>query len=364
MKCLTQQPLDKNILTSTSAKCNPIFEIKKSVKEKPKIIRKKFDKKNTIKIIKKLMPLIGVVLLVYLIIDIGAAKIASTFLKISPIYILLSAILVVPRLLIRNTAWQIILKKQNINVSYLTSLKAFLIGYFYGTVTPGYIGQLMRIPYLKEKTNQPVGKLFINTIIEEAVHTFPIYIFMIVGAFLIAERIPAALPIACIILLADILIYIYFLKKERGEKTLNFLIKILIPKKFKSYFTSFVDTFYHDFPNLKYLIIPFLIAIPEWIMIYSQIYLLGVPLGIEVPYFDFLMLYAIANIISFIPITSAGLGFREGALVVLFGIYNVAPEKAIVISLAGHLVSDVLTGFYGLIISLFETRNKKHNITI
>jgi uncharacterized protein (TIRG00374 family) len=220
----------------------------------------------------------------------------------------------------------------------------------------------MRIPYLKEKTGEPTGKLFINTIVEEAVHTMSLYIMMIIGAILIADKYPEAVPYTIAVLVVLIFIYVFFIKKERGEKTFHILIRFLIPKKYKPLFTQFIDTFYTDFPQIRNLIAPFIIVIPTWIIIYSQIYILGLSLNIEVPYLVFLVLYPIANMIAFIPITSAGLGTREATLIFLFSFFNVAPEKTIVLSLAGHLITDVLTGFYGLLISFTEAKQSSENI--
>ena len=243
---------------------------KKRLNEGSINIHKLFDKKNLIRYLKKFIPLIGIILLIYLIINIGTDKIMSTFLKISPLYIVIAALLTIPRVLIRNYGWQIILKKQKIFVSYLTSLKIFLIGYFYGSVTPGYIGQLMRIPYLKEKTNEPTGKLFVNSFVEEVVHTLSLYFMMVIGAFLISDKIPEAFPFACIFLAATIAIYWFFVKKERGEKTFHIFIRLFIPKKLKSYFTRFVDTFYTDFPNIKGDDTQFLSKNPLYFLIFSS----------------------------------------------------------------------------------------------
>ena len=341
-----------------------IFSIKKMFKERTRKTGKLLNKDTIIKYTKRLMPLIGIFLLIYLIVDIGTDEIASTFLKISPFLIIISASLTLPRMLIRNYVWQIILKKQKINVSFITSLKIFLIGYFYGSITPGYVGQLMRIPYLKEKTNEPTGKLFVNLIVEEGIHTLSLYLMMIIGAFLIINKVPEIFLITCVFLVIILGAYGFFIKKERGEKTFHLLIKLLIPKKFKPYLTRFVDSFYKDFPSIKSLIYPFIIVIPSWIIIYSQIYILGLSLDIEVPYFEFLMLYSIANVVAFIPITSAGLGTREATLIFLFSFYGVSPEKALVLSLAGHLITDALTGFYGFIVSVVEARNNKKNMTL
>ncbi len=314
-------------------------------------------------ILKKGMPFIGIVLLLYLIFSIGTDKIVTTFLQLSPFYIVGAALLTFPRILIRNYGWQLILKQQKIEVSFGTSLKIFLIGYFYGSVTPGYSGQLMRIPYLKEKTDQPTGKLFVNTLVEEIIHTFSLYLMMIIGAFILIEYIPAIFPLACIFVGVSLIIYWFFINRDRGEKTFHFLIRFLAPKNLKLYFIRFVATFYQDFPNLKDLIYPFVVVIPTWIIIYSQIYILGLSLGIDIPYLVFLVIYPIANIVSFIPITSAGLGTREATVIFLLSFFGVSPEKAIVLSLAGHLLTDVLTGLYGLGISFFEARTTKKSLT-
>jgi uncharacterized protein (TIRG00374 family) len=325
-------------------------------------IRKMFHKNNLIQFFKKFMPVIGIILLLYIIVSVGTDKIVTTFLKIAPLYVILAASLTLPRILIRNIAWQRILKLQKIQLSFIQSLKIFLIGYFYGSITPAYMGQLMRIPYMKDKTKQPTGKLFINCIIETAVHTLSLYGMIVVGAFLVIDYFPEALPLAIILLISLLLFYGLFLKAERGEKIFHFLIKIFIPKRIKSMFTLFVNSFYKDFPDVKKLIIPFLLGIPTWIIIYSQIYILGLSLDIEVPYFIFLMIYPIANLVAFIPITSAGLGTREATLVFLFSFFGMAPEKAVVISLAGHLLTDVLTGIYGLFISFFEAKDKDKDL--
>ena len=309
---------------------------------------------------KKLIPLIGIILLIYIIYDIGLEKITDTFLQISPLFILISAALTIPRLFIRNTQWQYLLKSQKIFVSYWTSMKIFLISYFYGAITPGYLGLMIRIPYMKAATNQPFGKLFINSMAETAVHGLSLYIMMLLGALSVADQYPEIFYGAAIFFGASVLIYAFLIKQERGEKTFYFFIRLMVPKVLKPHLTRFVDTFYEDFPNIRQFIIPFLLGIPAWIIIYSQIYILSIPLDIEIPYFTFLVLYAIGNIVALIPITTAGLGTREAALIFLFGLYGVSPEKAVVISLAGHLLTDVLTGIYGFVISLMEARNVEH----
>jgi len=308
---------------------------------------------------KKFLPLIGIAIFVYIVYNLDIEKIIVVFLSINPIFIICSLTLTIPRLIIRNTAWQIIQKEQKITISFFQSLKIFLIGYFYGSITPGYIGQLMRVPYMKEKTGAPYGKLFVNSLMETIIHTLSLYGMMLIGALLVMGVLPELLYISgtWVVLLAIILFY--FVKRERGEKLFRLLIQYLIPKKLKTNLYRFVDTFYTDFPEIKKLLLPLILGIFTWIIIFSQEYIIVLALGIDIPYLYFLLLFPIANVVGFIPITFAGLGTRELTAIFLFStLFGVVEEEVFVFTILGFVITDIFTGFIGFILSLTETKKR------
>lgn len=317
--------------------------------------------KNSLKVsnyIKKILPLIGLILLIFLIFEIGLDKIIDTILKISPIFIFIAILITIPRLLIKNYQWQKLLKIQKIKISYYKSLKIYLISYFYGCITPGYLGCLVNIPYLKEETKEPSGKLFINILFLSFFNSVSRLIVVIIGAVLLIDKLPDVLKYAAIFLIINVLFFLYFIKRERGERTLLFFIRILIPKKLKFYFINFVNSFYKDFPQLKKLIIPIILWIPLWFLYSSQIYIIGLSIGIEIPFLFFILIYPITDLVSSIPISAGGLGIREAAAIFILGIFSVPAEKALVLSLAGYLLADLLTGSYGILISATEAKYK------
>lgn len=308
---------------------------------------------------KKFLPLIGIAIFVYIVYNLDIEKIIVVFLSINPIFIICSLTLTIPRLIIRNTAWQIIQKEQKITISFFQSLKIFLIGYFYGSITPGYIGQLMRVPYMKEKTGAPYGKLFVNSLMETIIHTLSLYGMMLIGALLVMGVLPELLYISGIWVVLLAIILFYFVKRERGEKLFHLLIQYLIPKKLKTNLYRFVDTFYTDFPEIKKLLLPLILGIFTWIIIFSQEYIIVLALGIDIPYLYFLLLFPIANVVGFIPITFAGLGTRELAAIFLFStLFGVVEEEVFVFTLLGFVITDIFTGFIGFILSLTETKKR------
>ena len=311
--------------------------------------------KNIQKNAKKFLPIVGIFIIIYLIYSLDLQEIKSAFLSIHPIYIIISMSLTLPRIIVRNYIWIIIQRQQKIKLSFLRSFKILLIGYFYGVITPAYVGRFVRIMYIKERTDDPYGKLFVNTVIEAIVHTSPLYLMILLGALIFLEDIPYLLNIAILWILILALIIIYFIRKERGEKVFYALIKLFIPKKLKSNFNKFVDTFYSDFPKIRYLIAPFLLSFITWVIIFSQFYVFVIALGISIPYFYFLLLFPVANVIGYIPISFAGFGPRELSAVFIFStLFAASEEKIFVVSLLGFIITDILTGFYGFLLSLTE----------
>ena len=318
-------------------------------------------REKIMKFIRKVLPLIGLCIFIYLIYNIGINKIIDTFSQISIILIGLALFYHIPRVMLKTYQWQYLNKKQKIEVKSLTISKIFLIYLFYGAITPGYIGTIIKVAYMKEATNEPLGKLFINNVIFTILSQFSLYLLFLFGIIMISNRIPETLPISITFILIMLAFCFYFYKKERGEKTLYFIVKLLMLKKLKNLFNKFIETFYMDFPNFKELIVTFIIGIPCWIIVYTQIYTIALSFNINVPYLDFILFCAVCNVVALIPISIGGLGTREYTFIVLLEPYGVEASVALVISLAGYLITDISLGIVGIIVALFESRNKKNN---
>ena len=313
--------------------------------------------KDLFKKLKKILPFIGLFIFIYTIYSLDIFKIIDAFLSINPIYIIISLSLTLPRVLIRNFVWRMIQDKHNIKLSFIQSLKIFLIGYFYGSFTPGYMGQLIRVPYMKEKTSEPYGKLFVNSIIETIVHSISLFAMILIGAFLVLGTFPELFFIVIIWLIIMTFILLFFINKNRGEKLFYILISYLIPRRYKTIFYRFVNTFYNDFPKVKTLILPVILGIVTWVIIFSQEYILVIALNLDIPYLFFLLLFPIANVVGFIPITFAGLGTRELTAVFIFStLFMVSGSEIFVVSLLGFIITDIFTGFIGFLLSLSESK--------
>ena len=180
---------------------------------------------------------------------------------------------------------------------------------------------------------------------------------ILVGATLVLQTIPELFTFSIMWLIFLILILLYFLKKERGERFFHAIIDHLLPASFRSNAADFVNTFYDEFPRLRKLILPFLLGILTWIIIFSQEYIIVFAMGIPIPYPYFLLLFPVANAAGFLPITFGGLGTRELTSIMLFStLFGVQREQIFVFTILGFLITDIFTGFIGFLVSLTEAR--------
>lgn len=93
----------------------------------------------------------------------------------------------------------------------------------------------------------------------------------------------------------------------------------------------------------------FLYSIATQMVVIWSVYILSRGLSMGVTFVSVLSFIPIVSIISLVPVTISGIGLREGAFVVLFGLIGVSPEKAMTLSVAWFLsiIIGSLPGFVG-----------------
>ncbi len=308
--------------------------------------------------LKFILPFVGLAFFVFLIYTISPQNIVTAFLSIDVRYILAAFTLTIPILVIRIYAWQWINRSQHIHIGNLRMLKIYLMGLFYGVGTPGYLGQIMRVPYMKNVTGAPYGKLFVNVVLETFVHTLSLYVMMVCGAILVVGMLPQLLWFTILWILVVLAVFLFLVKKERGDRLFQGLVRLLIPRKVRGQVSSFTETFYQDFPRLRILAVPVLLGALTWVLTFTQEYFIVLALGLPIPYLVFLLLYPVANTAGFLPISIAGLGTREFTAIAIFTtLFMVSSADVFVVSIAGFMVTDVFLAVIGFFLTMTEARH-------
>lgn len=307
---------------------------------------------------KKILPIIGIIILFYILFTLDTEKIIDVFLSIDLFYGLLSTLAIIPIVLLVNYEWQLILKKHNIHVSYRYSLKNIFIGYFYGFITPGGLGGYTRVFYLRDESGETIQKCFVNLLILGTIDYIASLSIGIIGGFLLISRIPIIFPIFLSLFIVTVILLALLIRKETGKILFTRLLRLKSLTPYKEKLHIHFDSLYEDIPAIKDLIPPYIISIIGWFIFFSEFYFISLLFSINVPYHYFIFIIAISHIISMIPITIYGLGTREAVLIFLFSIFNVAQENVLGFSLFLFVISWLIPSIIGACIAINETRKK------
>lgn len=308
--------------------------------------------KIKLKNIGKLFPIIGIIIFIYIINDIGIEKIGSAFSSIPLEYFLLALLLFIPRWLLSSYKWYFISKKQKMDFKLFFLSKIFLITLFLGSITTGAIGLHLRIYYLKTKSKASLEKCLTNSLIESGLSLITGLLIAFIGSIILIELYPELPIIILPFFIFYLSVFIVLLEKRGGSKLFNILIRPFIPERYKTSIDKSVESLYQDIPKIKDMLIPFLIEIIVWIFAAIQVYIIAQAFLINITFYEFILISIISVAISnILPISIGGLGIREGAFVFLLSKFGVQSEIAFVISISGFLVKILIPGLIGLIIS-------------
>jgi len=314
---------------------------------------------NWIQKLRNFLPILGIIIFIYIFIDVGVDKIIDVLRKISLTFLLISAFLSFPRIILSTYKWHIIAEKQEIYTNFLNLIKLNFIGLFYGTITPLWLGDYIRIPYLKWESNKPLGRCASNVLIDQIIEFLALFLLAAAGSFILFSKYPHLLFILLFFLLLFLFIVLFFKEKRRSKKIFSMISSLLLPDRIKSLLTNEFEAFYSNIPSFSFLLLPLLIELISYTIFFSQIYLIAYSLNLSIPFFNFVLIYPIASLVGLIPITISGFGTREGTLIMLFKPYGIEENFAVALSLAGYFITMLIPAFVGAIVSfLYKPKAK------
>lgn len=305
---------------------------------------------------KKLLPVVGIVLLIYVLWRFNLSKILAVFTTINPFYAALGFLALPIILVIINIQWQMILKRQSIHVSFTYSLKNLLIGYFYGIITPGGFGNFLRALYLKHESNTPLPKCIANIVTYDTVDYISLFLIGSIGGLLLLGRYPFLFLLILLMLFTIAILFVFFLRQRTSKHLFQRLIRTQIFQIIQRYMDDQIDSFFEDLPSFKSLLIPFLFSFFSWVVFFTELYFISQLFSIRLPYVTLFFMFAIAGTVATIPVSLYGLGTRDATLVALLALYNIPPENSISFSLFWFMVFWITPSIIGAFVTILESK--------
>lgn len=301
---------------------------------------------------KNIIRLLGIVIFIIILERIDLHEILHLLRKTNILYILYSIFLFLPIHLITTWRWDILLRSQGIELPFLELLLAYAGISYLSLVTPARIGEFARATYLKKK-GYSFSKSFFSVTVDRILDLFFISLLGLFGIilFLPSQAFKVSLVLAIIVLS----IMFLFSRRDLLKKVLKFMIRHLVPVRYREGVKENLVDFYEDLRKLRWKTL-FLITIGvlgTWILIFINRYLIALSLGIKISPIHLVTIIALVLFVNLLPISIFGIGTRDMTLIFFFGQIGLKTEEAVAFSTL-ILAMIVLNTFFYLVVWLIK----------
>ncbi len=308
-----------------------------------------------------LFKLLGVVLWLVIILQLDLGRVLSVAEKADPAWIIPAVFFLFTTFLFKGMRWRVPLQAQHITLSIPKVVGIVLVSSFVGFLTPGRIGDFVRVGYLKQE-NLTLASGFANTLLDRSYDLVILILIGLAGMFYFGSLLSA--PLALVVLglcIVSVSVTVAFALRYRVAVNLKRAMKYALPQAQYDLLSEGWSEFSTEFRRLAVYTYPmmFLFSFFLYASYFLQIYALARSLGISISFWYLTMSFSVAALISLLPISVGGLGTREGVLILLLGRISLPPETVVILSFLDNVVFGMLLGgITALVFWLLSGRNR------
>lgn len=291
--------------------------------------------------IKKLLPVVGILLFIWVISRIDLKGIIQVAKEIKWYLVVVSVAIGFIAAFIKSYKWKKLVNYSGLKYSMINSFIAWLVGFAVGIITPGRVGDFYRAVYLKTSNKKPIGICFASVFLDRIFDIIIMLFFAGMGLLylLLNYDIPSGkeLAIAIVVMFVLGVVFLFVFKENVVRKLIRPLFYKFIPdkyhksmrKNYKSFFSLF-NVIMKKPSKISFLLV---IGIISWLVAFLQMYVLAMALNLDVTYLFIGAIAPLINIIELIPISFSGVGTRDVAMIFFLGLLSISKEAAVAFSL-------------------------------
>ena len=303
----------------------------------------------------KLLPLFGVFLFAAILWNLDWTKVIQIFLGLNPVFIAAALLLQMPIIVIKAMKWKILVRSFSVDFPLTRAIKAWLVGFSRGIVTPGRVGDLTRACYLKGRLD--FGKSLTTVIADRIIDVLVLFMLSVLGILAFASFFAAGIGYGTFIVMLSVFFAFFvsaiYVSMRKGLVTRIAMpfYRAIVPGKYKKKASSVFHDFYEGLGVLmkskKSLAASLGIGIVAWLLMIVQTYVLSLSMGIGLSLLFIASVIPVITLLDAMPISFSGVGTRDAALILFFGFISLSAEAAVSFSLIILVFNYLISAFFG-----------------
>ncbi len=297
-----------------------------------------------------LLRLIGPILLALFLLNSDVQQLGAILWQAHPWPIALSLLLMPPFLIIKAWRWQHIMRELALQPPPLvTTTNLYAVGVYLGAVTPGQSGDLIKAWYLRDR-GQPLAPALLSVVLDRLCDLIVMALVAMLGVLALGQLLPnPALQTALVIAMGLGLAVLTVVLVAHGPRqwVLTRILPRLLPQKLQAALQRWNQQLATLSLHPRLLLPVGSASLLSAGFTFVRLWLLFVALEIHIPLSVVIGVSALIAILQVLPISIAGVGVRDAALLAVLLPYGYTTEQAISLSALFLLlnIEHVLAGF-------------------
>ncbi|MBC7906532.1 MAG: flippase-like domain-containing protein [Rhodospirillaceae bacterium] len=267
--------------------------------------------------------------------------------SIDPAMAVLAVVLMVFQIVLGAVRWGLVLRALSAAFHWLQTISVYYVGVFFSIVLPGAVGGDAVRMWFARKNGLSLAAAFNSVALERAVTVFGLVLLVCLTQPLLMMRLPD-LPGAWVFPMLLAVCVLGILTLATLDKLPQSLHRWRIMRGLAVLAADTRKLFFHPGYSLATLVV----ALIGHVNLSMGVYVLAVGLGLEVHALDCLVLVPPVILIMTLPISIAGWGVRETAMVTAFGFVGIPDSSTLVLSILFGIVTMVTALPGGLVFLL------------
>lgn len=306
--------------------------------------------------IKIFLQILGPLIFIYILSKIDYRLLFKEIKLLKWHFLVFAFILTILEVAVRSFRWKVVLSSLGISISRMSCISLHWLGFFVGNITPGRLGEVIKVYFLKNKGHS-VFRSFFSIVLDRVIDILVLLLFGFFIFLFFLKNIGFYIVIIGIILLLSVIFIFLLINPESFVHRIfgKFIYKIF-PVDFNSYNRFTFSKFWQGIKGLKKReVLSFFIYLTiGWLLYFYPRYIVAKSLGLNLSFLNIFVISTVVSMVSILPISVAGIGTREAAMIYLFSLFGLNKEVAVLFSLLVFTIHIIVVSF-GLIPYLRES---------
>lgn len=298
-------------------------------------------------LLRLLVRLIGPLLLAFVIISLDDKAALWGAISKAALWPLAAAMLLnLPVIHLKVVRWRTLLLDRGYDYSLKQTYAAVLPSLYLGMVTPGRVGDALRIQYVKREIGTPYAEGLAVTVMDRFCDLYVLAAFVALGVMHFAT-----------VLSHDLVYFTWIMVSIATLAPLAFLLPgpvtllTRVLRRLTDKWHASIDTLITVLRQLvkKALIAGVPITALAYVLNYAQGYLVALALGMSLSFLDVAALLATTSLLGLMPVSISGVGVREAFLAVVFPALGLAAAHGVAFGLVVFAVIYLTTVVIGFV---------------